>query len=80
MTQVFGVSSFSYSVLAITEIFSVVLNLFKPLLLITTIDYQTLYHRNIAATCFGQRRSSSGTCCNRILLYIIKIISCDRKL
>lgn len=53
MTQVLGVSSLSYNILAITETLSEVSNLFIPLLLIIIIDYQTLYHRNIAATCFG---------------------------
>jgi len=43
----------SYNILAITETLSEVSNLFIPLLLIIIIDYQTLYHRNIAATCFG---------------------------
>jgi hypothetical protein len=47
------VSSLSYSVLAITEILSEVLNLFIPLLLINIIDCQTLYHKNIAAKYFG---------------------------
>ena len=33
----------------------------------------------VAATCFSRSRSSSGTCCNKTLLYVTNIISCDKK-